>query len=90
MPLTRTDNGKLGVQAVGGGVSVPINIEVYNQTGNDTEVETQKRQNSEGGTDIRMIIKRIVVEDITSGNGGMIDGALRGTYQNLKRQQRGR
>ncbi len=90
MPLTRTDNGKLGVQAVGAGVSVPINIEVYNQTGNDTEVETQKRQNSEGGTDIRMIIKRIVVEDITTGNGGMIDGALRGTYQNLKRQQRGR
>lgn len=90
MPLTRTDNGKLGVRAVGGGVSVPINIEVYNQTGNDTEVETQKRQNSEGGTDIRMIIKRIVVEDITSGNGGIIDGALRGTYQNLKRQQRGR
>ena len=90
MPLTRMDNGKLGVQASGGGVSVPINIEVYNQAGDNTEVETQQKRNSDGGMDIRMYVKRIVVEDITAGNGGMIDGALRGTYQNLKRQQRGR
>lgn len=95
MPLSRMSNGKLGVQADlsgsagANGVNVPINIEVYNETGANSTVETQQRRNSEGGLDIEMYIKRVVAQDIAKGNGGMIAGTMQSTY-GLKRQQRGR
>ena len=91
MPLTRMSNGKLGVQSAGvEGVVVPVNIQVINQAGNNVGVETQQRQNDQGGMDIMLMIKRMIVQDITQGNGGMIAHGLEGTYPNLQRYQRGR
>ena len=93
MPLARMSNGKLGVQSAGGaagGVVVPVNIQVINQAGNNVGVETQQRQNDQGGVDIMLMIKRMIVQDITQGNGGMIAHGLEGTYPNLQRYQRGR
>lgn len=91
MPLARMSNGKLGVQSAGvGGVVVPVNIQVINEAGNNVGVETQQRQNDQGGVDIMLMIKRMIVQDITQGNGGMIAKGLEGTYQNLQRYQRGR
>lgn len=93
MPLARMSNGKLGVQSTGGaagGVVVPVNIQVINQAGNNVGVETQQRANDQGGMDIMLMIKRMIVQDITQGNGGMIAHGLEGTYPNLQRYQRGR
>ena len=93
MPLARMSNGKLGVQSAGGaagGVVVPVNIQVINQAGNNVGVETQQRANDQGGMDIMLMIKRMIVQDITQGNGGMIAHGLEGTYPNLQRYQRGR
>lgn len=90
MPLTRMSNGKLGVQSAGGsGVVVPVNIEVHNELGNQATVETQQRSNNQGGTDIVMFIKRVVSQDISQGNGGMIGKTIESTYQ-IPRYQRGR
>lgn len=90
MPLARMSNGKLGVQSAGvGGVVVPVNIQVINEAGNNVGVETQQRQNDQGGTDIVMFIKRIIAQDISQGNGGMVANAAQRTW-GLTRQQRGR
>ena len=89
MPLARMSNGKLGVQSAGAGVVVPVNIQVINQAGNNVGVETQQRQNDQGGTDIVMFIKRIIAQDISQGNGGMVANAAQRTW-GLTRQQRGR
>lgn len=92
MPLARMSNGKLGVQSTGGavgGVVVPVNIQVINQAGNNVGVETQQRQNDQGGTDIVMFIKRVIAQDISQGNGGMVANAAQRTW-GLTRQQRGR
>ena len=67
MPLARMSNGKLGVQSAGGGgVVVPVNIQVINELGNQANVETQQRANDQGGMDITMFIKRVVVQDLRS------------------------
>ena len=92
MPLARMSNGKLGVQSAGGaagGVVVPVNIQVINQAGNNVGVETQQRQNDQGGMDIVMFIKRVVSQDISQGNGGMIGKTIESVYQ-IPRYQRGR
>ena len=83
MPLARMSNGKLGVQSAGGaagGVVVPVNIQVINQAGNNVGVETQQRQNDQGGMDIVMFIKRVVSQDISQGNGGMIGKTIESVY----------
>ena len=92
MPLARMSNGKLGVQSTGGaagGVVVPVNIQVINELGNQANVETQQRQNDQGGMDITMFIKRVIAQDISQGNGGMVANAAQRTW-GLTRQQRGR
>lgn len=90
MPLARMSNGKLGVQSAGvGGVVVPVNIYVENQMGGQAQVETQQRANDQGGMDITLMIKRMIVQDISQGNGGMIGKSIESTY-GVKRQQRGR
>lgn len=92
MPLARMSNGKLGVQSTGGaagGVVVPVNIQVINELGNQASVETQQRTNDQGGMDIVMFIKRVVSQDISQGNGGMIGKAIENVYQ-IPRYQRGR
>lgn len=92
MPLARMSNGKLGVQSAGGaagGVTVPVNIQVINELGNQANVETQQRANDQGGMDIVMFIKRVVSQDISQGNGGMIGKTIENVYQ-IPRYQRGR
>lgn len=92
MPLARMSNGKLGVQSAGGaagGVTVPVNIQVINELGNQANVETQQRANDQGGMDIVMFIKRVVSQDISQGNGGMIGKTIESVYQ-IPRYQRGR
>ena len=79
IPLTRTSNGDLGVKAVGGGGAVTV-VNIYNQSGADTEVT--ETQGGDGGKQIDIMIKSSVERSI--GNGGL-DKAL-GTNFGLSRQ----
>ena len=88
MPLTRMRNGKLGVESSGYGVNVPVNIEVVNETGKDTTAVATQRRNNDGGMDVTVLIKQVVAQDITRGNGGVVAQAIQGIY-GVKRQQRG-
>lgn len=88
MPLRRMSNGRLGVESSGSGVNVPINIEVINETGQNTKAEARQQRNNDGGMDVTVLIKQVVAQDITRGNGGMVAQAIQGVY-GVKRQQRG-
>lgn len=88
MPLRRMSNGRLGVESSGSGVNVPINIEVVNETGQSTKAEARQQRNNDGGMDVTVLIKQVVAQDITRGNGGMVAQAIQGVY-GVKRQQRG-
>lgn len=88
MPLRRMSNGRLGVESSGSGVNVPINIEVVNETGQNTKAEARQQRNNDGGMDVTVYIRQVVAQDITRGNGGMVAQAIQGVY-GVKRQQRG-
>lgn len=88
MPLRRMTNGRLGVESSGSGVNVPINIEVVNETGQNTKAEARQQRNNDGGMDVTVYIRQVVAQDITRGNGGMVAQAIQGVY-GIKRQQRG-
>ena len=77
MPLRRGSDGKLGVQASGGG---GVEVNVYNQGGGGVANVTQ-RQDDTGKTIIDVVIERAV--GAVAGNirsGGLVAGALEGTY----------
>jgi len=63
MPLTRTSNGDLGIKAIGGGGGTTVNV--YNQSGADTEV--QQNTDSNGNDIIDIMIKSTVEKGL--GNG---------------------
>lgn len=88
MPLRRMSNGRLGVESSGSGVNVPINIEVVNESGQNTKAEARQQRNNDGGMDVTVYIRQVVAQDITRGNGGMVAQAIQGVY-GVKRQQRG-
>lgn len=88
MPLRRMSNGRLGVESAGNGVNVPINIEVVNESGQNTKAEARQQRNNDGGMDVTVYIRQVVAQDITRGNGGMVAQAIQGVY-GVKRQQRG-
>lgn len=88
MPLRRMTNGRLGVESSGSGVNVPINIEVVNESGQNTKAEARQQRNNDGGMDVTVYIRQVVAQDITRGNGGMVAQAIQGVY-GVKRQQRG-
>ena len=72
MPLRRTRNGNLGVEASGGS---PVNVIINNNAG--AEIRTEEKRNSQGGLDIELYIERTVENYFDSGGG---DSLLGNTY----------
>lgn len=75
MPLERGADGKLGIKAVGGGVTVQI-IEAPGRGG-----EVSQNRDASGTTFLKVFveqIKGVIAGDITSG--GVVADALQGTY----------
>jgi len=70
MPLTRMGNGKLGVASSGNG---GVNISIYNQASQDTEVGQNVRKNDSGGYDIELFIRKVMMKDLSS-NGPFTQG----------------
>ncbi|UZP67709.1 phage tail tape measure protein [Desulfovibrio mangrovi] len=69
MPLTRTPDGSLGVQAVGGAAAAPqIEIVINNDSGVRSRVASQQTS-FDGGR----MVTRIVVENLASNTDGMGD-----------------
>ena len=56
---------------------------------NITAQKTSQQRNAQGGLDVKVLVKQVVVSDIAQGNGGSIAQAMQSVY-GLKRQQRGR
>lgn len=78
LPLERTSSGALGVQAVGGGGSGDVTINVYNQ-GQPMDAETRTSQDTRGGTSIDVFLKPIkdaVAQDMAT-NGTMLNKAAK-------------
>lgn len=69
LPLTRTTTGNLGVEAVGGGTNVTVNI--INNAGVEVEESTTE---TEEGTQVSLTISRAVSSSISNGGA---DSALR-------------
>lgn len=65
MPLKRLSNGKLGVQATGGG-SGSIQVEINNYGNNKVEAQ-ERTQKMPDGTEMRKLVLNIVADDIASG-----------------------
>lgn len=70
MPLTRMGNGKLGVASSGNG---GVNISIYNQASQDTEVDQNVRKNDSGGYDIELFIRKVMMNDLGK-NGPFTQG----------------
>ena len=70
MPLTRMGNGKLGVASSGNG---GVNISIYNQASQDTEVGQNVRKNDSGGYDIEFFIRKVMMNDLAN-NGPFTQG----------------
>lgn len=70
MPLTRMGNGKLGVASSGNG---GVNISIYNQASQDTEVDQNVRKNDSGGYDIEFFIRKVMMNDLAN-NGPFTQG----------------
>lgn len=69
LPLTRV-NGKLGVQASGGGVVVQNNIQIVE--GQGTRASVQSQPNQSGGMDFKVIVEQVTAtmsRDINRGDG---------------------
>lgn len=81
-----------GMQAGGysGAVNVPVNVIIENKSGEElTAQKTGQQSNAQGGLDVRVLVTRVVVEDVTGGNGGPISKAIQSIY-GVKRLARGR
>lgn len=81
-----------GMQAggYGGAVNVPVNVIIENKSGEElTAQKTGQQSNAQGGLDVRVLVTRVVVEDVTGGNGGPIAKAFQSIY-GVKRLARGR
>ena len=63
MPLRRMANGDLGIAASGGGTSVTVNV-INNS---DADVRKEEHTDSEGNTQIDVIIGPLINNHITSG-----------------------
>ena len=61
MPLTRMGNGKLGVNASGN--SPVVNLNIYNESGQQMDAEQNVRKNDSGGFDIDLYIKKVMLND---------------------------
>lgn len=81
-----------GMQAGGyrGAVNVPVNVIIENKSGEElTAQKTGQQSNAQGGLDVRVLVTRVVVDDVTGGNGGPISKAIQSIY-GVKRLARGR
>lgn len=81
-----------GMQAGGysGAVNVPVNVIIENKSGEElTAQKASQQSNAQGGLDVRVLVTRVVVEDVTGGNGGPISKAIQSIY-GVKRLARGR
>lgn len=81
-----------GMQAGGyrGAVNVPVNVIIENKSGEELKAQkTSQQSNAQGGLDVRVLVTRVVVEDVTGGNGGPISKAMQSIY-GIKRLARGR
>ena len=81
-----------GMQAGGysGAVNVPVNVIIENKSGEElTAQKTGQQSNAQGGLDVRVLVTRVVVDDVTGGNGGPIAKAMQSIY-GVKRLARGR
>jgi len=58
-------------------VNIPINIEVVNQTGTQFTTEAQTTTGANGERNVKLLIKRVVAEQIGKGE---FDGAMRSRY----------
>lgn len=87
---TRAYHAGMRAGGYAGAVSVPVNVIIKNESGEALGVEkTGQRRNAQGGLDVDVLVKRVVVNDIAQGNGGSIAKAMQSIY-GLKRQARGR
>jgi tape measure domain-containing protein len=69
LPLTRTTTGQLGVNASTGAtnVTVPIQVNIVNETGAETEAEVNQTTNSDGSQSVDVIIKKVVKSSMANG-----------------------
>ena len=69
LPLTRTTSGQLGVNASTGAtnVTVPIQVNIVNETGAETEAEVNQTTNSDGSQAVDVIIKKVVKSSMANG-----------------------
>lgn len=87
---TRAYHAGMRAGGYAGAVSVPVNVIIRNESGEALGAEkTGQRRNAQGGLDVDVLVKRVVVNDIAQGNGGSIAKAMQSIY-GLKRQARGR
>lgn len=80
MPLTRDSSGRLGVRAQGGGVSVPLTVNIIESPGNGGKV--QQRQDSGGRNVLDVFVESVkgaIASDIVRGSGP-VPAALTATY----------
>jgi phage-related minor tail protein len=78
VPLTRMNNGDLGVKAMGGG---NVTVNVINNSANSTAT-TSERSDGRGSRIIDVMIDQIkssIAGDITRGDGA-VPTAMAGTY----------
>ena len=87
---TRAYHAGMQAGGYGGAVNVPVNVIIENKSGEElTAQKTGQQSNAQGGLDVRVLVTRVVVEDVTGGNGGPIAKAIQSIY-GVKRLARGR
>lgn len=87
---TRAYHAGMQAGGYGGAVNVPVNVIIENKSGEElTAQKTGQQSNAQGGLDVRVLVTRVVVDDVTGGNGGPIAKAMQSIY-GIKRLARGR
>lgn len=87
---TRAYHAGMQAGGYGGAVNVPVNVIIENKSGEElTAQKTGQQSNAQGGLDVRVMVTRVVVDDVTGGNGGPIAKAMQSIY-GIKRLARGR
>ena len=87
---TRAYHAGMQAGGYGGAVNVPVNVIIENKSGEElTAQKTSQHSNAQGGLDVRVLVTRVVVDDVTGGNGGPIAKAMQSIY-GVKRLARGR
>ena len=76
MPLARMPNGNLGVEAYGGGGGTHVIVNIINNS--NADVRSEERTDSEGNTQIDVIVGKLVDSHITSGKADRAMGARYG------------